>query len=458
MPVRTLLVRVIAVSLLGAAGTVRAQQFAPLAGTPQAPVGSIPQFNYNLELGAAYDDNVNRSASDPVSQGLLIPRFYFDYAQNGSAFQAHVVGQVEYRDYLQGDFNNEFRGQLSGVLNWVLLPQRLTFSVIDSSNVEPVSTLVSNGPSNLQQVNVFAAGPTLRFNMTSNLQGEIEVQYLNTVASKNNFFDSQRGFGALRITDNLSPVDSLSSNLEYQHVDFTHAQITDNVRIAQYDNYNAYVRYQRKLAQFDLDAALGWSHYTFSSGARAQSGPLSRASLTWRPTSRSSLGLVWSHQFTDITQQILTQPGMVDIGAGTDTSSIQIGNSFIAPQIYRQNAMSVYYSYQGDRLGLALTSYYEHDHYPYDAALDHAGPGAAATIAWHVRPLVTTGFRAFVERTGYATLDRHDKAFGYGPYLTRIINPHWSWNVNYTHYRRSSTTADAAYSDNVVYLTLSYSR
>lgn len=456
MPTRTLLVRVIALSLLGATGAVKAQQFAPLANPPQAAAGSIPQFNYSLELGIEHDDNINQSATDPVSQDVLIPRFYFDYAQNGSTFQAHVVGQVEYRDYLQGDFSNEFRGQLAGVLNWVLLPQRLTFTVTDSSNVEPVNTLVSNGPNNLQQVNVFGAGPTLRFRMASNLRGQIEAQYLNTTASKNDFFDSQRGFGALRITDDLSPTDAISGNLEYQHVDFTHPEIADNLRISQYDDYNVYGRYQRTLAQFDLDAALGWSHYAFSGGAPSQAGLLSRAGITWRPTSRSSLELAWLHQLTDITQQLLAQPSR--LVAGTDPSSIQVGNSFIAPQVYRQNAMSANYSYQGDRFGLALTSYYERDRYPNYSALNHAGPGTAATIGWHLLPLMTAGFRAFAERTSYTALDRRDKSFGFGPYLTRIITPQWSWRINYTHYRRSSTNADAGYTDNTLYLTLSYSR
>src|SRR5579885_2326518 len=131
MPVSTMLARGVALALMGMAGVSGAQVDSPAAVPPDvqaisvvppgygsnAPAGLHPnegpatQLNYTLELGAEHSSNINLSESDPVSQDLLIPRLFFTFDQTGSTVQAHAVGQVEYRDYLQGDFGNEVRGQ-----------------------------------------------------------------------------------------------------------------------------------------------------------------------------------------------------------------------------------------------------------------------------------------------------------------------------------------------------------
>ena len=76
------------------------------------------QLNYSLDLALGYSDNVNQSATDPVGQTMLIPRIDFNFKEEGASLKANAVGQVEYRDYVQGDFSNEVRGQVSGVATW----------------------------------------------------------------------------------------------------------------------------------------------------------------------------------------------------------------------------------------------------------------------------------------------------------------------------------------------------
>src|SRR5262249_31526995 len=106
-------------------------------------------LDYTLQVGAGHSDNINESATDPVGESILIPKTTFTIEEKGADVQATAVGDIEYRDYLGGDFNNELRGQLSSVVNWIISPQRFSFDFEDYAAVAPVNILATNAPNNL---------------------------------------------------------------------------------------------------------------------------------------------------------------------------------------------------------------------------------------------------------------------------------------------------------------------
>src|ERR1700752_3849120 len=81
------------------------------------------QINYSVDMAAGYSDNVNQSSIDPQGTALLIPRLNFDASEAGESLQARATGQVEYRDYLSGDFSNELRGEVSALATWIIFPK-----------------------------------------------------------------------------------------------------------------------------------------------------------------------------------------------------------------------------------------------------------------------------------------------------------------------------------------------
>src|SRR5262249_43242614 len=112
------------------------------------------QLNYSLEASLGHSDNINESDIDPTGQSILIPRLKFDFREDGAYLLAHASGRVEYRDYLGGAFDNELRGEFSGIATWFIFPQRLSFDFEDYAAVEPVDIFAPNAPNNQQQVNV----------------------------------------------------------------------------------------------------------------------------------------------------------------------------------------------------------------------------------------------------------------------------------------------------------------
>jgi len=448
--------------LLGLAGTAVAWgQSAP--ATQQAPVDpfapppeSPPLFNYAVGLGAGHTDNLFRTSDDTVSQDLLQPTFNFTLDKQGSTLQAQVVGLVQYTDYLEGDVGNEFRGQLTGQMNWIISPQRLNFVLQDYSSVEPVNTRLANAPSNQQQVNVLIGGPTLSFRLGGDgtWNGQMDLRYIDTTASKTKEFDSQRGFVAGRLIHDLDVTSHLSFNLEDTHVDFNNADplTTPN----RYDEYSFYARYLSRLAHLDLDLALGGSRVSFSQQWPDHSGALARATVAWRLDARNTLQLTGADQLADATAD-LTQPPELTSDQLT-TPTIVVGRTVISPAVFHDRSVGLGYAYQGPRLGFTLSPYYTQLRQLNGIDLSQKGFGGVAGITYQLTPLMLLGVDLADQTTRYVSDSSLDHSHTATINLSRQLTPHWSWNVSFRHDQRHSSRPGFGYTENEVFAFLYYKR
>jgi hypothetical protein len=449
---------------------------------------SAAQFDYSLFVGINHSDNIDLTASNPISENVLIPGFNFTYAQIGSTLQANIAGTFEYYDYLGNAFTNQTFVQLTGQANWTVLPQRLDFTVQDFAGVQPLSTLASDAPNNLQQTNVLALGPILHFRLSDTLRGQAELDYINSYASKTQEFNSSRGQAVLRFLDDLGPTDVLSLNIESQYVDFydnpsTPAteidgvpDVNGTVNIPNYTRNELFGRYVRTLAHFNLDVSLGWSQIDFN-GAPSASTPLARVTLSWQPTTRSNLALTASHQYSDAAQDIMMQPGQIIAGAGaqlnnnaigpigptgpqgqTSPGGINTGDLVIDPEVYLNQSLGADYTYTTERWTFSAAPLYSRLSYLNDPTFDQTDRGGSAGASYRVTSLLSLAAFADYERYEYRALDRRDDTSDYGISLTDRRTPHWSWQVSLTHRQRDSTASGQSYSENEIYFGVVFKR
>ncbi|WIG56993.1 MAG: hypothetical protein OJF61_002781 [Rhodanobacteraceae bacterium] len=451
--------------VLALAGTPAAfAQVQPTQPSPQTepvdpfapPAQSPPLFDYAIGFGVGRTDNLTRSATDTVSQNILEPSFNFTFNQQGSTLQTQVVGLLQYTDYLGGYLGNEFRGQLTGQMNWVISPQRLNFVLQDYSSVEPVNTRYGNAPSNQQQVNVFATGPTLAFKLggDSGWQGQADLRYINTTASKTKDFNSERGMGALRLVRDLSLTNHLSLNLEGIDVRFNDANPL--AAATRYDQYNAYARYQSNLARTDLDFALGGSRVDFSQNQPGHSGLLARASISWRADARNTLQASGVDQLADATANLVQPP---DLGSAQLTSpTVLVGRTVISPAVFRERNISVGYGYRGDRFNFTLSPYYGQLRQLNGGDLSQNGYGVVAGMSYLLTPLTTLGVTVGDQTTEYISDNSRDRDHTATINLSKELTPHWSWSVAFRHDQRHSTRPGFGYTENEVFAFLYYRR
>lgn len=429
---------------------------------PEVPPANLPLFNWTVEAGIEQSDNINRSEGNPVSQTLLVPRYTFTYDQSGSTLQAHAIGQVEYLNYLQGDFDNRVLGALAGSLNWDIVPQRLALSVLDAGTVQSVDVLTGNTPGNLQQVNVLSLGPVLSFRMGGTWHGQLEAHYIDTIASQSKGFNTQREMGAFRLMDDLNATDQISGNVEAEHV---HLQNPDLVAAGPigdgYDRYNAYLHYLSNLNHVTVDLTLGGSRYSFNGTAPDENGVLARARVDWRLGLHNTFSIGGAREVTDAAEDMLLYPDQLiavrDMGAG-DLLGLGVGNAVVTPDVYRERLLDANYAWGGDRLHVSVGPYYRRINYIGDATLDRNERGAGMDVSWRLSPVMTLAFDAGVVRTDYTAIDRVDNTYGFGPSLTDQLTPHWSWRAAVIHNHRSSTEAGRGYSENAAFFILAYKR
>ena len=283
---------------------------------------SAVRLEYLVELGIENNDNLNLTETDPESANILEPMLAFVATQEGSTVQASANGGVQYRDYLGGEFSDEFRGQLAGHLNWTMVPERLNLTVEDYLGVQPINALEPNTPNNQQQTNVFAIGPTLNFRIGPTVRGEAELRYINSYADETEDFNTNRLTAALRADQGSRRVEH---DLREHH---RRARRLHRKQLLQpdYSRYNVYGRYTRKWTKVDFVGDLGYSWLKYSDTLQDRDSPLARGALTWHYSERSTFGLDFAYQYSDAATDMMTGadittiPTNIATGEATTTS------------------------------------------------------------------------------------------------------------------------------------------
>ena len=428
-----------------------------LIGLVLPTVASAVQLDYLVELGIEHNDNVNLSEDDARSDNIIEPMLGFNLKQEGSTIQAAANGVVQYRDYLGGEFSNEFRGQLAGHLNWTAVPERLNLTVEDYVGVQPINQLQPNTPSNQQQTNVFAIGPTLNFRLGPTVRGEAELRYIDSYAEETDAFNTNRVSGAVRAIKDLDPTSTLSANVADERVDFKESDAGPD-----YSRYSVFGRYTRKWTDVDLIADLGYSWLRYSGGTIAdRDSPLGRATLTWRYSARNTFGLDFAYQFSDSASYMMTGADVPAI-----PTNIATGDATTTSQAYLERRLGLTYAYADPRLTLNVAPYYRKLDYSSTNDLDslgvtginQTGKGATAGLTYLLRPLVSIGLTANGENLRYNDIDREDKTWTVTAFFRQQWTRNWSWRVELTHYKRDSTTPGQSYDQNVAYFAVTYTR
>ncbi len=424
------------------------------------------QLDYSAYTGIEHTDNVNLSASQPISQNILSPGINFSFLQQGSTIQANIVGALEYRHFMGNAFDDQTLAQLNGQLNWTVLPQRLDFTVQDFAGVQPLSTLSSNTPANQQQTNVVTLGPTLHFRLGNTVHGQGELRYVSSDASRTKEFNSSRGLAALRLIKDLNPTDQLSLNLESQHVNY--AERANPGSTGNFNpNYNSnavYVRYLSQLAHLDIDAAVGWSQLDFH-GAPTESSPLLRLTVGWQATPHSNFSITGARQYSDATQDLMTPPAQILVDpataggyAGPGSGGINTGDSVINQQVYLDRRLEATYTFATARLDLTLSPFYGRRSYPNEGSFDQTERGVSGGFSYKLTRRLSLLAYADVRRLTYQALQRRDRTSAFQVGLNAVQTRHWSYQLSLTHRERSSNVPDAGYRENGIYFGVSYRR
>lgn len=404
------------------------------------------RVDYAIDAGIEHDDNVRLEAVNPVEQTIWRTGIGFLAMENTSTIQASVNGRVDYRMFQDHAYSDSVEGVLAGRLNWLMIPDRLAFTIEDTLELQPIDRFATDAPDNRQQVNILSLGPTLMFNIGPTMRGQLEARYIDTDAEVTPQFNSQRWGLALRAAKDLGPASTLSFNAQTQDVDFD-----DDLAALDHRRNDLYVRYERVFPSFEVGLDLGYSRLDYRHTGH-RSNPLARGELTWHPSERSSFTLFAADQFTDAATAAINDVG----GETTIPDRALISGDTITAAVYRQQRIALGYAYDGTRATFVIEPYAERITYPDALNFDEDNRGVRIGVDYRFRPTLTLSSYINFERVDYGQIDRTDDTRHFALTLDKQWSRHWSTALSYYRYERNSPLATAEAEQNVWYLRVIY--
>lgn len=412
---------------------------------PMLSLGLVPQaqavrVDYTVDLQAEHNDNVLLTDDDAQSSTLLMPGLGVLIRHDSSRLRTEIAGRALHRRYDSGGFDNSTDASLRGTLDWTLVPERLSFSVVDDLSLQPVDTLGTDAPGNRQQINVISAGPSLLFRWSPTWRGAAELRWIRSDAEITDEFDSQRVLLALRSNKAFGETGTLSFNAQTQQVDFD-----DDTLARDYRRDDLYLRYVRSLARFELGVDAGWSRLDYRRArigfADGRSDPLLRAEAAWRPDPGHRIGLQYNREFSDVTGDALYSGAIAEPGDATPPPAIVTGDTVVNASPYLDQRLSGSYDYSSTRINAGITPHIERIRYSDDDRFDQNGRGMGLEVDWRARRTLLLGFSAAYERIEYITLERTDSTRRYALRARYDWTRRWSATASVQRYERRSTAA-----------------
>lgn len=428
---------------------VRATLAAALLAALPAAAGAA-QIDYQVGVSVLRSDNIGLSPSNGQGETVAMPNLSFDVRQTGSRLQLGASGQLQYLDYRDDTFDDGFRGAFSGQALWTLVPERLDWAFEDYLSRQPIDTLSAFSPGNEQQANLFVTGPTLYLRPGNATRGQLDLRYSNSYAQENQAFDSDRYNVAARLFRDLDGNRSLGGNVEATRVEYAHAPLD-----VDYTRYDGYVSYASRLRTIDFSLDLGYSRLEFEDRPGDAWLPLARATLAWRPTSRSTLDLALGYEFSDAAEDMITST----IGNGTpvidDPGSPLVP---VTPEVFKQRRVELGYAFTGERLDAQLRPFYQRVSYVDSLARDEESWGGIAVVSYQLRPRLSLAATAAAQERRFDAPSRSDRDTSLGISLENRFTRHWSARIELQRRERSSSEPGQDYQEHVAIVSFTYRR
>lgn len=407
------------------------------------------RLNYQVELTGLHSDNINLSEDNQASESVLIPHLEFDFREEGSAVEIHARGAIERRHYSGNEFDDETRSEFAGQLNWSLFPQRLNIVVEDYLSEEPINFRDGRYPGNLQQVNVFLAGPTFYARFSDSTRFQLDLRGADTHAEVSPGFDSRRYSAAGVLQHDLTPTSKVSLHLASTRANFDDAATID------YTRQDGFVRYEGNLRRITYQLDAGRSRLDRSAADDASASIL-RADFQWQINEESRLRLRARRQFADEVQDMIVRLSDPDEVLVPDL--VSASDSLVTGGVYRLRAYEADYRFNGERFSLRTRAVDRRLEYLDRTDSNRTERSLTYRVGYRLRPAMNVFVSGLVRQREFLNRDEKDTDHVISVGLEQQRTRHWGWRVEAIRNQRDSNLADPVYKENAALLTIWWKR
>ncbi|MGA7305501.1 MAG: outer membrane beta-barrel protein [Rhodothermales bacterium] len=397
------------------------------------------EIEYGIDLGAEYTNNIGLTRDNKQADWIGRAAVSASLKEESRYWSADVSGLVNYEHYFRDTFSDAVLPSLSSAIAWNILPKRFVWHIDDYYQQIQRNATDPQTPANRENTNVFWTGPDLFIPITPIDRFVVAGRYGDVYYSKSDA-DNRRNEFDLRLVHDLSPVSNVSLNGERLHVNYDRNAFTD------YSLYNGYLRYERKtdLSEFHV---LGGSTRVTREGQRDLNKYL--AGVFWQRAlvRDASVGIQILHHYTDSGVQLL-QAAAAPVEP--DLSTAAVSGDLLYEKLYEvfMTLKPGLWTVTG-RLNRYQDNYEVSD-------LDRVANGGSLDLSYAWSPTFRVDVRSGYRHIDYTKLNRLDREYGAGIGLNQRITARFNLALSYDWRRRKSDLASAEFTENRVFLGLSY--
>ena len=218
-----------------------------------APPAHTMQTDIGFGLGAEYSDNIGlepEGSEDEAWVGVVSAQVRM--AERSADADLRAVADLQYRDYQDGGFDDEFVLALDATGTWTLIPGRLDWILENYFDQASVDIFAAPNPANRQNTNVLSTGPEARSRLSSSQSLIAGGRYGNFYFEESDT-DSDRLSGYGRWLYAMSSRRDVSVNIEATAVNYIDDRFSD------YRRLDSYLQFTNRWSRSSLEADAGTS-------------------------------------------------------------------------------------------------------------------------------------------------------------------------------------------------------
>jgi hypothetical protein len=410
-----------------------------------ASQGHAADFDYEASAGIAHSDNIRRVETDKESEEMATAGLRFSLWQQGTRLRSDMLGNFLYVDYLGNAYDFELQGNFAGNAVLAFIPERFEWVVSDNFGQILNDPLLPPTPDNRENINYFTTGPDLMLGLGTQNQLRIGARY--TLSSyEHRPLDSDQLSGEMSLIRQLSQVSAISLNGRLGRVKFD-----ESVLNADYDQADAFVRYDVTGARTHLAVDAGYTRIKREDAAGKQNGALFRLDASRRLSPSTTATLSASRQFANSANAFALSQGSGVIGVGAAP-----GQQTAQP--FTNDLIMLGGSFFRERTGFAFSVSWNDQSYENLRQFDQTLSSASASFRRDLSPKMSLLLDAMYSRGEFNVVNGDYNELIAGLTLNRRLTRNMSLQVRYNHSDRNSDLADRDYRENRVWLSFAYGR
>lgn len=397
----------------------------------------------SLSLGIGKSDNLQRTPDDQLDVGIAFLGGEFGYLRTGSRLNANIIANADYLTYDDNAIDEEIVGGASAFLDYALIEELFLWTLQYNYGQQVFDPLVPIRPGNREDVSFLTTGPVFSLPLGARNSLDVELGY-SAVRYELRTNDNDRKSVQVGVSREVGDGRTIALIGSEEHIEFK-----DLVVNPDFDRRELFIRWTTLSARNNVNFDIGYSELELDGFDETNGGSVLRLDWTRVVSTSTTISLGGGSRFSD-------QGNIFRFGQNVRFDIRETDDVIGVATPFRSNFFNATYTLQRERTALNLIARWTEEDYEEDTTFNRDLIRLNAFLSRQLSRKVTGDLGLVYSSRDFATLDRKDDDILYQLTLGYEINPAFTTSLSFQHLDRSSTLDIDEFSENRVFLILSY--